>query len=381
MFVSKYAPASLNESEFIGNKKAVETARRWLRAWPKEKKAILLLGDAGIGKTTLATLLAKEFGYELFEVNASDTRNKDAIIHQLAPATLEQGLFSSRRLVLIDEVDGMAGNQDRGGLLAIIDVLQKTKQPLILTANDAESKKIESLEKYCLNVVFEMPAEKDVVEKLRKICENEGIQASDSVLSGIVKRSRNDIRNSINMLELVSSGKKSIDDSKIDLFEGKDILLKEKDILFRVLKTKDLSIALDALSAGKSDFYPTDLIQWFEENLPYVYKNKQDMAAAYSWLAQADKFAGYIKGQNWQYLTNVARCLASISTAKEQSITLTSDYKFKDPWVGLMIWQGRRKQQAADDFCKEWAPKLHISWKKMKSNYAIYEGAIGKSRC
>ncbi|PJB04214.1 MAG: hypothetical protein CO124_00730, partial [Candidatus Huberarchaeum crystalense] len=94
MFVSKYAPLTL--SEFVGNKEAVATARRWLGYWPKIGKVLLLLGPAGLGKTTLATLLAKEVGYEFFEVNASDTRNKDTIIHQVAPATLEQGLFGSR---------------------------------------------------------------------------------------------------------------------------------------------------------------------------------------------------------------------------------------------------------------------------------------------
>jgi len=380
MFVSKYAPLTL--SEFVGNKEAVATARRWLGYWPKIGKVLLLLGPAGLGKTTLATLLAKEVGYEFFEVNASDTRNKDTIIHQVAPATLEQGLFGSRRLVLIDEVDGMAGNEDRGGLQSLVDVIQKTKQPLILTGNDIKSDKIYLIEKKCkkdcTKLVLNLPTKEEIKERLKLICEKESISANDGVLSRIVEIARFDIRNSINIIEQVGFGKNSINDNDLNLLKGKDVFLKENDILFRVLKSKKLSIALDAMSANKSNFYPTDLIYCFEENLPYIYKNANDLAEGYLWLAEADKYASRIKKQNWFYLTNVAQCLASISTAKTQPINITPEEKFRHPQIGLMIWRGKQQQAEKDNFCfcKMWAPKLHISWNKMKINYPIYLAMI-----
>ena len=51
-------------------------------------KAVLLSGPPGIGKTTMATLVARSLGYEVLELNASDTRGKKAIQEQLADVVL-----------------------------------------------------------------------------------------------------------------------------------------------------------------------------------------------------------------------------------------------------------------------------------------------------
>ena len=89
----------------------------------------MLSGPPGIGKTTLATLVATELGYEVLELNASDARSKRAISEQLADVVLSRamcadGVSTKCRLVIMDEVDGMAGNGDRGGVTELIKVSQ-----------------------------------------------------------------------------------------------------------------------------------------------------------------------------------------------------------------------------------------------------------------
>ena len=89
-------------------------------------KAVLLSGPPGIGKTTVATLIASELGYETLELNASDTRSKKAITEELADVVLSQAISSvsghvHKRLVIMDEVDGMGGS-DRGGIPELIKV-------------------------------------------------------------------------------------------------------------------------------------------------------------------------------------------------------------------------------------------------------------------
>ena len=136
LWPDKFFPKDL--SEFLGNSDIVETVRQWGEQWAegKQGKPLLFFGATGSGKTCLAFLLAKYFDWELFEMNASDTRTKDAV-ERVAGAAAQGSSFSGKkRLILLDEVDGLHGNSDRGGVAAINKIIKASKNPVILTAND-----------------------------------------------------------------------------------------------------------------------------------------------------------------------------------------------------------------------------------------------------
>ena len=87
MWTVKYAPKS--HSDLIGNPGIYEKLSKWLQSWSPasgESKAALLSGPPGIGKTTMANLVCKEFGFDAIEMNASDTRNKKTLHVQLYPS-------------------------------------------------------------------------------------------------------------------------------------------------------------------------------------------------------------------------------------------------------------------------------------------------------
>jgi replication factor C subunit 1 len=127
----------------IGSTELVNKLTTWLRRWDavhlhktekvsfsKENpgaRAVLLSGPPGIGKSTVSALAAKEGGYDVLELNASDTRNRKEIEAQLSNAVTCQAISSGgevlnrKRLVIMDEVDGMGGS-DRGGIAELIKV-------------------------------------------------------------------------------------------------------------------------------------------------------------------------------------------------------------------------------------------------------------------
>lgn len=187
-WTEKYKPKK--SSEILGNEQSIEKLRSWLSSWaialknPKMKstglkKAALLSGSPGIGKSTAAILLAKELGFEIIVQNASDTRNKAAIdkfmgkivgnsvLNLLALGKPQNSGISSKCVVVMDEVDGMSG--DRGGMAKLIEYIKDSSQPIICIANDRQSQKVRTLANYCLDLKFVAPRLPELLKVVEEI--------------------------------------------------------------------------------------------------------------------------------------------------------------------------------------------------------------------
>lgn len=188
LWVDKYAPES--SDEIIGNMATVAKLGEWLKDWEKvviqgEKKhiqfrpgmnkenmpnpnarACLISGAPGIGKSTAAKLVAKENGYEPLETNASDNRSKKIIDQLLSEAVGTESItsfvkgdsgklkFENKTVIIMDEVDGVSGNSDRGGIAELIKIIKTTRVPIICICNDRQSTKVRSLANHCYDLKF-----------------------------------------------------------------------------------------------------------------------------------------------------------------------------------------------------------------------------------
>ena len=91
--------------------------------------------------------------------------------------------MSDRHVLLMDEVDGMAGNEDRGGVAAIIQLIRASRVPVVCMCNDRHHPKIRSLAQYC----FDLRINKPRLEQIRVIWGweiEEGVRGEGELMKG-----------------------------------------------------------------------------------------------------------------------------------------------------------------------------------------------------
>ncbi|HDD33595.1 MAG TPA: AAA family ATPase, partial [Thermofilaceae archaeon] len=96
-WVEKYRPRRIDD--VVGNPKAKKAFVAWLNKWlagRPDKKAALLYGPPGCGKTSLVHAAAIQLNLELVEANASDVRTSEALRRRIFRAATEGSLFRAR---------------------------------------------------------------------------------------------------------------------------------------------------------------------------------------------------------------------------------------------------------------------------------------------
>ena len=142
----RYAPKSAKEVQ--GQDKALSSLKVFLSNYKRQKKrAALLYGAPGSGKTCSVYAIAAELDLEVLEINASDFRNKSKIDEKLEPATKQMSLFAKGKVILVDEVDGLSGTKDRGGLQEVLKIIEDSAWPIVMTITDPYDQKFSKLRK------------------------------------------------------------------------------------------------------------------------------------------------------------------------------------------------------------------------------------------
>jgi replication factor C large subunit len=369
IWADKYSPRKT--SEVLGNSEAVSKIVKWLSAWSggrtPEKRAILLSGPTGIGKTAMVYAISNELGYEVVEVNASDKRDRETVRRIVGAYSLQGSLLGDvrGRVLLIDEVDGLSGDEDRGGVSAMIETMKQTGNPIILTANDKWDPKIRSLRSYCMILDVRKIQAGTIINALTKICQKERIKANPEALRTIAENSDGDLRSAINDLQAIAEGKTeiSLDDVK-GLRTKRDRVKGIFEGLRGMFQAGNLNEARSSIESLDMDH--DMLIQWVYENLPREFTNPSELAQGFNALSRADMFLGRIKRhQDWGLLSYVYDLMSGgVSLAREVPSRRFVNYSFPNYIRALSV--SRSKRSALKDVCSKIAGKCHAS------TYEIY---------
>ncbi|MCG2881256.1 MAG: replication factor C large subunit [Vulcanisaeta sp.] len=302
-WVEKYRPRKL--SEVVNQEEAKKALLDWINSWEKgkpSKKAVLLAGPPGIGKTTLAYALANERGYEILELNASDVRTGERI-RQVIGSSMKMGsLFGFRgRIILFDEVDGLNVREDRGGLAAIVELIRESTWPIIMTANNPWDPKFRELREEAEVIQLKPLSVDDIVTILRRICNNEGIKCEEDALRLIAEASGGDVRAAINDLQAVAEGKRVLtkDDVAITERAHQYDMFKILDRVFHARRFDEARSVTFLPSFDWENYYP-----WALDNVPTVYaKSPEALSDALDNLSLSDVIRGRImKTQGWELM-------------------------------------------------------------------------------
>jgi replication factor C large subunit len=316
----KHKPKTL--SEVVGNKEAIQTLFDWVKAWDKgvpKKRAAFLFGPPGIGKTVTVEALAHDLGMEFVEKNASDYRTEEAVQKFAGLASQYGSLFGRKRLILFDELDGITGREDRGGVGAIMTVVKSAQCPIVLIANNAYESKLSSLRFYCQLIEFKRLPAGEVQKHLTRICKAEGIAADEAALKFIAQRSEGDVRSAVNDLQALAQGKAKLSYEDVSWLAYRD----RKEAIFNVLRQVFYGKSADAAkrAVDMADVDIDMLFEWIYENLPYHLRDSGDLSRAMDSLATADLYRGRIRvSQNWMLTRYVIDFMtAGVAMAREKT--------------------------------------------------------------
>lgn len=370
-WVEKYAPKSLGE--VLGNAKAKAQIEVWANNWSKgnPQKPLLLMGPPGIGKTTMAHLVGKEYFSETIEVNASDKRSYDILKRTIGEASQTRSLFQSgHKLLIMDEVDGINGRDDSGGVKAINETIKNSKQPLIMMANDPYSKRLTSIKNKCQSIKFTKIHTNSINAQLKRICSAEDISYADEALKTLSKQSNGDLRSAITSLEAIVGKDKKITVEDLSVISKKDSEQNIFDTVRTVLKSKTPEHINDAM---RVDAQPQFLIELMAENIPREYERVDEIAKAYEMISLADVNLGRaFRTQNYTYWKYAYLFMGrGVASAKKQ--TYKKFARYANSTVYSKLSKSRKNKNLTETVTHKMGSRLHTSPKVMEQQIPFYK--------
>ncbi|KAI7825603.1 hypothetical protein BX661DRAFT_184881 [Kickxella alabastrina] len=337
LWTEKYKPTKLKD--LCGHKTSAQEILRWLSWWASgtipEKRA-----------TTTAHLVAKLAGFDVLELNASETRSKSSLKELLGPAVgnrsvLEFDKHSLKRLeeqqhneddkdvlgsvstsgakkllVIMDEVDGMSGG-DRGGSAELIQIIKRSRVPIICICNDRMSPK--------------------------------NLRLEPNALVQMVQSTHNDIRQIINLMSsyaLSSSSMSYLQSKAFTTLNRKEVAIGPFDVIGKFMnRGENASLSF----SDKLDLYYNDfsIIPLFARRASNALETLDCLSNAADFIAEADIVETKLRGSQQWGLMPLHSALSCVGPAFHVRGAHEGMYRFPG-WLGQNSKAGKLSRYLKD---------------------------------
>ncbi len=313
MYTAKYSPKKLEE--IAGNEEKVDYVRQWILQWltGKKRKPLLIWGPPGVGKTSIAYALSIQYDLDIIEMNASELRNRGRVERVLGGASMAGSLFGKGKIILIDDVDVLAGKADFGGGSAIAGFLRESAVPVIVTASDIWDKKLSGIRAECEGLEMKRISKVAIRKVIDQVAKAEKVELPPEKLAAISEGADGDMRAALNDLQALMPTVRARDKDIFQLVRG-------------ILKAESYGAVREVMGFD-SDYGSLKL--WIDENIPYEYEQRSEVAAAYDSLSKADIFDRRINQSRWTLMKySVDLATVGVALSKEKVYRKFTKYQF-----------------------------------------------------
>ncbi len=344
MWSEKHRPQII--SDMLGNEESRVAIMEWFAKWKIGTKPLLLVGPPGIGKTTMAYLLAKQFGYDMIGLNASDVRSKSRINEILTPVLGNVSVLGTP-MIFVDEVDGIHGRSDYGGAASLVDILKEPTVPIVLAANDDSLDKMKNIKKVVKTIYFKRIPPRLLRVYLENILKKESVKLSPGSLIKVIDKSHGDIRSMINLTQSLVTGFNPQTETS---FESINV----EDGVNAFFKANSIEEARGVLYSMQID--PRKKIDAFYSSIITSNLDSIALAKYLEIISNADMLYGKImKTQNWRLLRYLNDVLIELYQIDDR--IRYSQYNLSWPLLNRIRWDRNKIKSLSSVMAK----KLHLS--------------------
>lgn len=315
MLSQRYKPTDING--IIGNKNNINAIQEWILNiegnFKNIKKCLLISGNTGIGKTLSVDIILKSLKYNIVELNSDDERDKEYIKNNIKPMLqVTKTVFGKKNALVVNDLDCLS---DHGFISALIDCIRETKIPIICTCNDRYNQAFKTFATYCQDIKFKNPSTNEIFNFINQIYKKEKIIISEINAKILIENSNNDIRNTLNNLQLYnykSEIKSDKDSTQIGIFDMANIMLSQTSDFEKKYKTFWLDSDLSPLMVHEN--YINNTIKSANNSEENKLQNLNNLFAAANCLSNIDIFESDIEATNWDLMPHIAVNCISAST-------------------------------------------------------------------